>query len=263
MRKHSVFERLALVAATATVAAHANARAEGFRQKDVRFLMELFCNWMENPPRQGPTIIQNTQVLRYLKELEKDGYLRIIRAGKRPLYRLTRTGLIELISAAVGGDHIESPAQFLFLYYFISSYRPKIFDLIKAEGRQFPYALELELDSLLDAKQLLAKELKNAERQLREIDERVIDGQKAAQLTAEAILKKSTYAEIVQTWEKLYPYGLNSHKPLTELFSEIAPDIAQWELETGNKNRVELIWMPCRAIHLRYIETLKSLKPPK
>ena len=259
MRKHSVFDRFALVAATATVAAHANARAEGFRQKDVRFLMELFCNWIESFSRSDQVLIQNTQVLRYLEELEREGFIRLIRSAKKPLYRLTRTGLIELMSRAVSGG-AENPAQFFFLYYFVSSYRPKIFDLVKAEGRQFPYALELELDGLLDSKGLLDTEIKNAERKLREIELRVSDGQKAAQLTTESIAKKVPYTEIVKKWEKLYPYGLNSHKPLSELFSEISPDIANWELETGNIKRVENMWKPIRSMHTRYLETLKQLR---
>lgn len=260
MRKHSVFERLSLVAATATVAAHANARAEGFRQRDVRFMMELFCNWMENPPPASPALIQNTQVLRYLKELEQGGLLRTIRRGKRPLYRLTRTGLMELIAAAVSGAGVESPNQFFFLYYFIDSYRPKIFELIKAEGKQFPYALELELQGLLDSEQLLAREIKNAERKLRELDERIVEGQKAAQLTRDMNAKKVPYLDIVRKWEELYPYGLNSHKPLTELFTEIAPDLVRWEIETGNVNRVDKMWQPCRGLHVRYLETLKQIR---
>ncbi|MBN8547964.1 MAG: hypothetical protein J0M12_01475 [Deltaproteobacteria bacterium] len=258
MRKHSVFDRFALVAATATVAAHANGRADGFRQKDVRFLMELFCNWIESFSRSEQVLIQNTQVLRYLKELEQDGLLRLMRTSRTPLYRLTRTGLIELVSRA-SNTATESPAQFFFLYYFISSYRPKIFDLVKAEGKQFPYALELELEGLLDSKALLDREIKNAERKLREMDLRVSDGQKAAQLTTESIAKKVPYAEIVKKWEKLYPYGLNSHKPLSELFAEISPDIANWEIETGNIKRVENMWKPIRSLHARYLETLRQL----
>ena len=260
MRRHSVFDRFALVAATATVAAHANVRAEGFRQKDVRFLMELFCNWIESFSRSEVVLIQNTQILRYLGELEREGFVRLIRSSKQPLYRLTRTGLIELISRAVNGGGRENPAQFFFLFYFIGSYRSKIFDLVKAEGRQFPYALELELEALLDCKTLLDREIKTAERKLRELDLRISDGQNAAQLTTESIAKKVPYEEIVKKWEKLYPYGLNSHKPLSELFSEISPDIANWELETGNIKRVENMWKPIRALHTRYLETLKQLK---
>ncbi len=260
MRKHSVFDRYSLVAATATVAAHANAKAEGFRQKDVRFLMELFCNWIDPASQRGPVLIQNTQVLRYLKELEADGYVRCLQSGRRPLYRLTRTGLIELISLAVCGDCIESPDQFLFVYYFISSYRPKISELVKSEGRQFPYALELELQGLLDSKDLLSREIKRTERKLHELDVRIIDAQKAAQLTTDCIKRKVSDDMIVKEWERLYPYALNSHKPLTELFSEIAPDIARWEFETGNMRRVETLWTPQRGMLVAYLETLRKMR---
>ena len=259
VRKHSIFERYSLIAATATVAAHANARAEGFRQRDVRFLMDLFCNWMQNPSPSALVVIQNTQVLRYLRELERNGYLRGIRSGKHPLYRLTRIGLIELISEAVGGAGVETPAHFFFLFYFIDSYREKIFELVKAEGKQFPYALELELQGLLDSKQLIVREIKNAERKLKELDVRVREGHKAAQLTREMSAKGVPYGDIAKKWEELYPYALNSHKPLTELFSEIAPDLARWEMETGSVSRVEKMWEPCRTLHTRYIETLRAM----
>lgn len=260
MRKHSVFDRHRLVAATATVAAHANANDEGFRQKDVRFLMELFCNWIDPGSQRGPVLIQNTQVLRYLKELEEDGYIRCIQSRRKPLYRLTRSGLIELISSAISGDGLETPEHFLFLYYFISSYRPKVFELVKSEGRQFPYALELELQGLLDGKELVSREIKRTERRLRELDTRIIDAQKAAQLTADLTKRKVPDEEIVREWERLYPYALNSHKPLTELFAEIAPDIARWEFETGNIRRVETIWIPQRAMLSAYLETLRKMR---
>jgi hypothetical protein len=185
--------------------------------------------------------------------------VRLLRRGKRPLYRLTRTGLIELISRAVNSS-TTAPGQFFFLHYFMSSYRPKIIELVKSEGKQFPYALEVELQGLLNCSELLDREIKNAERTLKELDERIIEGQKASQLTAEAIVKKVPHDEIVRKWEEQYPYALNSHKPLSELFREISPDIARWELETGNTRRVENIWKPARAMHLRYLETLRKLK---
>lgn len=260
MRRHSVFERFDFLAATATVAAHANARAEGFRQRDVKFLIDLICNWIDpDSQRSGPSI-KNTQVSRYLAELDQEGYVRLIKGNTRPLYRLTRTGLIELVSRAVSVPNTEKPEHFFYLYYFISSYRPKIFELVKAEGKQFPYALELELQALLDPAALLDREIRAVERQLVEQDARIAEGKQAAHLTSESLKRGLPFSEIVKKWEKSYPYTLNSQKPLSELFAEIPPDLARWELETGNAQRVTQMWIPARAIKAQYLESLRRIK---
>ena len=65
---------------------------------------------------------------------------------------------------------------------------------------------------------------------------------------------------VVLELEKKYPYELNSQKPLSELFSDIPADIAQWELMHGNAKRVSEMWEPSKLLLKTYLEGLKALE---
>ena len=62
----SRFERNQLFVATAVVAAHANVSKGGFRQRDVKFWIELFSNWVESALPAEVLEVQNNQILRYI-----------------------------------------------------------------------------------------------------------------------------------------------------------------------------------------------------
>ena len=85
----------------AAIAAHARFSSRGFRQKDLRFLLELFWNWVESA-MVGPSIaIQNVQIARYLDTLAQEGFAKRLAGGKSPRYRLTRVGLLECLGQIV------------------------------------------------------------------------------------------------------------------------------------------------------------------
>ena len=115
MKQDSLVERSEIFFATATVGAHANASKSGFRQRDVKFLIELFSNWVESSLGTFSIPVQNTQVSRYLSGLADEGYARRISRKGRPTYRLTRIGLIELISRIVERNYISQKEEFFFL----------------------------------------------------------------------------------------------------------------------------------------------------
>ena len=167
MRRGTVFRQYELFVAAATLAAHASAQELGYRQRDVRFLIELFTNWVESTLESDVLRVNNTQVSRYLDDLADEGYARRSLVNSRPRYRLTRTGLIELLGRIVEQPALMQPAHFCFLYYFIVNYRPKIEELIKQEGKKFPLALKLEVESLLEANTFVEQQLVLAERELK------------------------------------------------------------------------------------------------
>ncbi len=259
MRTDTLFRRYEIFVGAATIAAHANSAEEGFRQRDVRFLIELFTNWVEHSIEGGILSVKNTQVLRYLEELVTEGFAKKTRKQKQPKYRLTRVGLLELMnrlsSRSSGG-----PEHFFFLLYFLSNYGPKISELIRTESSQFPIGVRLEIEILLDWKRLLKEEIVKTERELRKLSERVETSQRSTRLAAKLFAKGADISEVVGEIEKNYPYQLNSQKPLSELFAGIPTDITRWELETGGMKRIEQIWFPARTILSAYLHSLKQFE---
>ena len=264
MGRDSLVERFELFFATSTVAAHASTSDRGFRQRDVKFLIELFSNWIESALGEQTLAVRNTQISRYLDDLVQDGFLRQISHNnishsRRPTYRLSRIGLLELISCMVNRTYIANREQFFFLFYFVRSYKPRLERLVREEGRQFPMALRIELDALLNEEALLERELNHAKLELRKLEHRVSDSTNTACLARDWQKAGRSVDEIIAEAERLYPYELNSQKPLTELMASIPEEYRLWELSQGNQNRVQMLWQPSKAMLEEYIKQLSKL----
>lgn len=255
----SHLERYELFTATATVAAHASYVEPGFRQRDVKFLMELFSNWIETSLDGYAVNVKNTQLARYLTNLTGEGYARKITRKGYPHYRLTRIGLIELLTRVTHKSYLSAREQFFFLFYFIDNYGPRIEALVRAEGKEFPYALRLELESLLDIKSLLSREIDNAKRELSKLKVRIEECEQTSKHISAKLAEGEYLNDVIKQVENLYPYELNSQKPLTELMNEIPEDSQQWELQTGTLQRIKQIWQPGYAMLTAYIKELENL----
>ena len=259
MAHDSRLDRYETFVATATIGAHANSGGEGFRHRDVKFLIELFSNWVEVALEGGVLQVQNTQVARYIGALVRDGCLRQTSRRRRPAYRLTRLGLIELTSRVVGRTYLGNREQFFFVYYFIRNYGPRIVELVRAEGKLFPAPLRLELDALLDARAFVERERERARRELASLDERIHDGRRSAALVSSYLRNNRTLEEAIAEVERRFPYELNSQKPLSELSSEIPVDLRRWEFETGIRLRAEEVFAPTKTLLMSYLKLLDDL----
>ncbi len=259
MRKESLFERNEVFIVAAAIAAQATSGSEGFRQKDVKFLVELFLNWIEHAYEFKKLTIQNTQISRYLMHLTKEGFARRLSRGRLPSYRLTRAGLIELINRMVSKPYFESPERFLFINYFLRSYRERIMELVKAEGSMFPPLMEFELKELLDEKKLKSRQIKFCEDEIKRLDIRINEALKTGELAVK--LRKQGFAEsdVIATVQKRYPYELNSQKPLSDLFAELPAEIRTWELEYGSINRATLMFLPIKGLIIQYLKVLREV----
>lgn len=259
-RRDSWIERYGDLATASVIAAHANAKAEGFRQKDVKFMLDLLCNWLESSLGLSKIKIQNVQILRFLQSLVGEGYVKVKGKRQQSFYRLTRGGFVSLIERVVSLERALTPEEFFFTFYFIESYKEKILEMIDLEGKEYPYSMKLEVNELLNTKTLLEREIKRTKKIIKELEAVIFDARGAAELTRTCLKKNVPYNEIVKKWELQFPYGLNSQRPLSELFKEISPDIAKWEFEKGNMQRVTLLWEPIRIMKEGYLSQLLDIE---
>lgn len=260
MKRVATASRLEIFMGAAILSAHASRSSEGFRLRDVRFFLELFTNWSEDLlPLE--TRIQTTQITRYLEDLTNEGYARRSRSASAPIYRLSRLGLLEIVTRITTPQPRRSQGEFLFLIGFLSSYRERITSIIAAEGTQFPPSLKLELESLLDTKAIITAEISRVDRSIIRVEARLHDARKTSQLVRHRIAAGVPFHSIVAEVEKKYPYELNSMKPLSHLIRELAPDQQRWELEEGNSQRAHSLWEPQLAILREYRRQLTRLEP--
>lgn len=255
----SLVTRNELFLATAAVAAHATFKQEGFRQRDMKFYIELFSNWVEVSFDQFSLSMQNTQISRFLDTIVKEGFAQKLGRGKTPRYHLTRVGLLELINRCVSKDYLSRPTRFFFLYFFIGHYKTRITDLVRLEGREFPHALRIELDSLLDEQALLKRQISFTDKAIKRLKARVDDGARIVQFASQKGRSGAGISDVVKEVERLFPYELNNQKPLTELIHEIPLDQREWEICEGTKYRSAEIFEPALRLLQNFHKELTRL----
>src|SRR5260221_5181461 len=90
-----LLENEPLVAA-AVIAAQATLETSGFRQRDVRFFLDLFSNWLQSTTGSWTLSVHNTQIQRTL-ELQVSACWATGIGRKPTRYPLTPERLIELL----------------------------------------------------------------------------------------------------------------------------------------------------------------------
>ncbi|MCM2280459.1 MAG: hypothetical protein NDI61_01275 [Bdellovibrionaceae bacterium] len=244
----------------AAVAAHSNYGPGGFRQRDLRFLLELFLNWTETSiTERSRTTIHNTQIQRYLNQLVDTGSAKRLGRAPPPRYRLTRPGLLALVSEITQSPVPAPLEQFHFVHYFVKSYSGRVRELVAEEGA-IPHAFEVELQSRLDPENLLRNQMKFVEGEIQKLDRRVHDAAESAQLSESLVRKGIGHHEIADQLERVYPYELNNQKPLSELFRELPTSLRVWELTSGNRQRGQLIFHPLAQILRAHLAALRALQ---
>lgn len=244
----------------ATLGAHSNFAVEGFRQKDVRFLLGLFLNWVDSTTKGIDSIVHNTQILRYLENFVRSGYASKMGKGRAPRYQLTRSGLLELVgqlTKASSGAPIE---QFFFVYYFVRTYGQRLTDLVAQKENGLPRSFQVELEALLDHEELLNQQIRSIQLEIRKLESRRISTNSVVKLADDLNRQGAKADDIAREAEERYPYDLNSHKSMSELFREIPPALRTWELTVGNRNRSAYLWDPLMAYLESYLRTLQGLR---
>lgn len=259
-RQTALQQRYEWVLAAATLAAHATATHEGFRQRDLQFLVELFVDWLKESFSGPRPSIQRVHLLRHLRELHEMGLIRQTRHKTAPRYFLYRGGIVFSLEILTSSKNVETPEQVAFVSYFLATYAPIVKELMVKEGRQFPKALELEVNSLLDPVAYLNSHIAISRKNIRDLELRVSDGNGASQLSDALLRRGASRGEVAKAWEEQFPYSLNSLKPLEKLFAEIPAQIAEIEMGPGNRNRIDCIWSPALALQRRRVEFYEQIR---
>lgn len=240
------------------LSAHAVSQEEGFRQRDLKFFIELFANWIETSFSLTSLAIQNTQVSRYLVRCEKEGIVARKKKRALPLYVLTRNGVVELLRRCVLTDHSSNPNHIFFIVTFIRGYKGRILDLLNS-NMQFSKALEDEMKELLDTKALLKRQISCLDRSIQRLQSRVDDGSNIALIVEEELGRGASESHIISRVQKEYPYELNNQRPLSELLSALPSELRYWELLRGSKLRSDQIFLPLLSVSLEVKKQLQRL----
>jgi hypothetical protein len=252
-----LLENEPLVAA-AVIAAQATLESSGFRQRDVRFFLELFSNWLQSTTGSWTLGLHNTQVQRALDLHATAGWA--TRIGKKPpRYRLTPEGLVELLRRLVHRRNLTRLDEFFLVFHIIDAYGPRLRALVIRRGMLASRTLALDVDELLDPGKLVLRERSTVARELERLALRVDEARQTSELTRKLFKDKASLADVVAAVQKRFPYELNSQKPLAELLEDLPAPWRRSELEEIAEQRASGLWGPTRELLVAYDRILADL----
>jgi hypothetical protein len=258
VRSGTVFEARTPVVTAAVIAAQATL-IDGFRQRDVRFFIELFSNWLEQTTGDHTLAIHNTQVQRHLDGLASARFA--TRVGRAPpRFRLTPEGLVELLHRLVNRADLMRLDEFFLVFHFVDAYGPRLRSMATHGGALASRLLAVDLDELVDPSRLLSRERERVARELSRLGVRCDESRKTGELARTLAARGESLANIVSGVEKQFPYELNSQKPLTELLTALPEPWRKEELMDIAERRANRFWEPLRALLAHYDAVLADLQ---
>lgn len=257
-RTGAVFETRTPIVTAAVIAAQATL-ADGFRQRDVRFFIELFSNWLEQTTGDHTLAIHNTQVQRHLDGLA--GARFATRVGRSPpRFRLTPEGLIELLRRLVHRSDLMRLDEFFLVFHFLDAYGSRLRALAAHGGALESRLLAVDVDELVDPSRLVSRERERVAREVTRLSVRSDESRRTAALARALTTQGASLAEVAKGVERRFPYELNSQKPLTELLSALPEPWRREELLDIAERRAERFWEPLRTLLLHYDSVLAELQ---
>lgn len=227
---------------TAVLATHVQFDQKGFRQKDVRFMLELLASWRwAADERRIRPELHNTQILRRLRDLVGLGWLKNTGRGL-PRYKLTRAGFVGILQALRETALHSEFSTYWFLSYVLQSYRAPLLRLIESEGTNLPLPQRIDVERILDSKSMVQERRQLLKDRLTYWQRRIKENQSVVELVHRRRKEKVPLDKIVDEIERLHPYEMNLTKPMTTFIAEVPENLKVWELTEGQIRRANIVW---------------------
>lgn len=222
----------------ALIGAYIQQAGAAFRQRDVRFLMELFWNWQSSPlTRPRLERIHNNQIKRALSDLVSSGFA----SQRDTTYKLTRAGILHALNQIRQAGLEGRFEEFLFCRFFLKSYHERIFRLIE-QDTPMPLAFRSEVRELFDTAKLERAKREALKRERQYFEDRISETENAVRFVESGLKSKTPLPEIVQEIERRFPYELNFQRPLSQLMNVTESSLLVSELTEGNRLRMKELW---------------------
>lgn len=258
-RKGTLLARDQVYLSAAILAAQASYGEEGIRQRDLKFFFELFRSWSADYFHGEISSPFNAQVARAFKRLTAQGHAKSTRRRNLPRYKLTQSGVIETLRALTESVCPTRIEESLFVLYFISSYKEKLSSLVHSSMREYSPAAQAEIEALLDSRRIRQALLREIDKKIALFEGQILRNSEATTRALKLHSNGATAHEIATMLQRDFPYHLNAQRPLKELYPELPPDIALWEITEGPRKRAEMLWGPLLLTLKQYREHLGKI----
>jgi hypothetical protein len=232
-----------------------NRNEKGFRQKDVRFYIELIADWMSTAPSFKNFKIQNTQTMRFLDSLCDQKWL-IKKAG--PIYFFNNNYFMSLIKEAFRIDEYDDYDLFQLQYHLATVYQTTILNLLFKRGVELSNGEKIDLELILSPKNLLSEQKKRIEKEIKVLQAREQDVVAMIDFSKKELLVNKPI-EVVKKLEKLNPYKLQYYKSMSDTFKDLLPEIVSLELTEHSEKRINTLWNPLKSNLENYLKYLNKM----
>lgn len=242
----------------ATIATWLNREEKGFRQKDVKFYLDLTIDWMEATPFSKNITVSNTQMMRFLNELVEKQWLSK-KTQTVPVYTFNNKYFMELIKETLTIDE-DDPYEFFFLQYHLASvYRETLSELLFIRGIGLSRGQKLDLDHLLNARYLLRTQKERIEKEIQKLTLRRKEVEKMIVMAHTEFKAGHDAIVVAQKIESKYPYQLQYQKKMSKTFEELHPKLRVLELTLNSEKRLATLWGPMEEFLQSYLKVLSQL----
>lgn len=260
MRRDSLLNSYSIPLSGGLLATCINAQKSGFRQRDAKFYIELIMNWLSYGLTEPAPILANMQISRLLVECTDNGLLKLKKTKSVPNYYFTRAGIIEFISRLRLAANSYKPEYFSFLIYFIDTYAERVKEVILNNGAKMPPALLIEVESLLEKKEIIKDRLRWIDTEILKLEERIKSSVESSLYAKQILQKGSSIRDVANQIEERWPYSLNSMKSFSSVIMDLDPKYQEWELKEGGVLRSKLIWKEQVSILAEHRRSVAAIK---
>lgn len=258
MKKGSAGNQYIKLFYAAIIATWLNREEKGFRQKDVRFYLDLIIDWMESVPFTKSITIQNTQMMRFLDQLVLKQWL-TKKDQNHPLYFFNNKHFMELIREALTSSD-NDPFELFFLQYHLASvYRSSLSEMLFIRGVELSRGQKIDLEHLLNEKILVRNQRERIELEIKKIAARKNEINKMVDFAKTELTKSDDAIDVARKLESKYPYQLQYQKSMSKAFSELHPKLQKLELTLHSEKRMETLWTPIENYLYAYLSVLEKM----
>lgn len=248
----------------ACLATHLRNPKEGFRQKDLKFLIELMETWRYSKwERYEFPQLHNTQVLRIIRELAERGWLKKTAKKGLSFSKLSRGGLIGASQELRQKSHRSNHGDFLFIHYLFKLYGQRLRQAIELEGEKLtPLALS-DIERVFDTSSLLKERASRLQSQMEYWQLRMKEAQEVSQIVDSELKGSRAFESLLLEMDQRYPYELKAKKPLASFLKEVPEELSRFELTQGHQARSRFLWSQYQKdleSQIREITSLGSVK---
>lgn len=234
-------------------------KPDGFRLRDVDFCFNLVNNWIYGVGTKEKPDFQLVQISRVIDEFVKNKWIVRKKHKKPPVFQMTLAGLSHFFHQMVNPDRLLTPYQVIFIFYLLSTYGKFFKTYFLYDDIFLSTAQTQRLEKLLNPETIVHGQLELIKERLGKLDERIEENDDMLEFIGTERMKAADRNDIIQNVDRRFSYQMAYQKPFKTFLKEIPSELLDFEIQSGFRNRRDLLFLGTRNYYQRLIDQYNEL----